>query len=79
MSMPGTEQQKRFLLNCNGCHTFERIVKSNICAEDLLQVFRRMTTYAPGSIPPGRKRLSGTCSATASAAATEEVGEWWRR
>jgi hypothetical protein len=28
-SMPGTEQQKKFLLNCIGCHTLERIVKSS--------------------------------------------------
>src|SRR5689334_11572941 len=26
MSMPGTDEQKRFLLNCNGCHTYQRIV-----------------------------------------------------
>jgi len=26
--MPGTDAQKRFLLNCNGCHTLERIMKS---------------------------------------------------
>ena len=26
MSMPGTDEQKRFLLNCNGCHTIERIM-----------------------------------------------------
>ena len=23
ISMPGTDEQKRFLLNCNGCHTLE--------------------------------------------------------
>src|SRR6267143_261655 len=28
MSMPGTDEQKRFLLNCNGSHTLERIMKS---------------------------------------------------
>src|SRR5450432_2634896 len=28
MSMPGTEEQKTFLLTCNSCHTIERIVKS---------------------------------------------------
>ena len=27
MSMPGTEEQKAFLLTCNSCHTLERIVK----------------------------------------------------
>ena len=29
-SMPGTEQQKKFLLNCIGCHTLERIMKSTL-------------------------------------------------
>src|SRR5689334_11169840 len=33
MSMPGTEEQKRFLLNCNGCQTYERIVKSTYDAQ----------------------------------------------
>jgi virginiamycin B lyase len=28
MSMPGTEEQKTFLVTCNSCHTIERIVKS---------------------------------------------------
>jgi len=28
MSIPGTDEQKRFLLNCTGCHTLERIMKS---------------------------------------------------
>ena len=32
-SMPGTEQQKKFLLNCIGCHTLERIMKSSYDAE----------------------------------------------
>src|SRR2546423_5527753 len=32
MSMPGTDEQKRFLLNCNGCHTLESIIKSTYAA-----------------------------------------------
>src|SRR6059036_1235902 len=28
MRMPGADDQKRFLLNCAGCHTLERIMKS---------------------------------------------------
>ena len=51
LSIPGTEQQKNFLLGCNGCHTIERIVKANKTAEEWVQVFRRMSTYAPGSSP----------------------------
>jgi virginiamycin B lyase len=29
ISMPGTQEQKKFLLNCIGCHTLERIIKSS--------------------------------------------------
>ena len=29
-AMPGTEQQKKFLLNCIGCHTLERVMKSRV-------------------------------------------------
>jgi virginiamycin B lyase len=51
LSIPGTDQQKNFLLSCNGCHTIERIVKANKGAEEWVQVFRRMSMYAPGSSP----------------------------
>jgi streptogramin lyase len=51
MSIPGTDEQKNFLLGCNGCHTIDRIVKANKSAEEWVQVFRRMSTYAPGSTP----------------------------
>jgi streptogramin lyase len=51
LSIPGTEQQKNFLLGCNSCHTIERIVKANKTAEEWVQVFRRMSGYAPGSSP----------------------------
>jgi len=51
LSIPGTEQQKNFLLGCNSCHTIERIVKANKSADEWVQVFRRMSTYSPGSTP----------------------------
>ncbi len=51
LSIPGTDQQKNFLLGCNGCHTIERIVKANKSAEEWVQVFKRMSMYAPGSTP----------------------------
>jgi virginiamycin B lyase len=60
MSMPGTEQQKQFLLNCNGCHTLERIMKSSYDAEGFLQIFQRMSSYYPGSTPQKPQRLAGT-------------------
>src|SRR5215470_9968701 len=50
-SMPGTEEQKKFLLNCTGCHTLERIVKSSYDADGFQQIFTRMSGYYPGSTP----------------------------
>src|SRR5256885_6050798 len=58
-SMPGTDEQKRFLLNCNGCHTLERIMKSTYDADGLMQIFQRMAGYYPGSTPLKPQRLAG--------------------
>jgi len=51
MSMPGTEEQKKALINCTSCHTLERIVKSKFDTEGFIQVMARMASYAPGSSP----------------------------
>src|SRR6266568_1294124 len=59
MSMPGTDEQKRFLLNCNGCHTLERIMKSTYDADGFMQIFQRMAGYYPGSTPLKPQRLTG--------------------
>src|SRR2546427_1352172 len=58
-SMPGTDAQKRFLLNCNGCHTIERIMKSTYDADGFMQIFQRMAGYYPGSTPLKPQRLAG--------------------
>ena len=49
MSMPGTDDQKASLLNCQGCHTLERIVRSTHDSEELTQVIYRMMGYAPSA------------------------------
>jgi hypothetical protein len=59
-SMPGTDEQKRFLLNCVGCHTLERIMKSTLDADGLLDVIQRMSLYYPGSTPLKPQRLAGS-------------------
>ncbi len=51
MSMPGTEDQKAQLLNCVGCHTVERIVRSTHDANEFTQVIYRMMNYAQVSQP----------------------------
>src|SRR5439155_21202372 len=50
-SVPGTEQQKQSLLNCIGCHTLERVMKSPHKTDDFMQVLPRMQGYVNQSIP----------------------------
>ena len=50
-SFPGTDTQKKALLNCISCHNLDRIVSSNHDAAEFVQVFDRMTGYYPGSTP----------------------------
>ena len=51
MSIPGTEEQKATLLDCTGCHTLERIVRSTHDADEWTQVITRMKGYAFVSTP----------------------------
>ena len=51
LSMPGTDNQKAYLLNCVGCHTLERIVRSTHDADEFTQVIYRMNGYAQVSQP----------------------------
>ncbi len=51
MSMPGTDEQKAYLLNCVSCHTLERIVRSTHDADEFAQVIVRMMGYAQVSQP----------------------------
>jgi streptogramin lyase len=46
MSMPGTAEQKRPLIECMSCHTFQRIVHSTYNADELFPVLKRMAQYA---------------------------------
>jgi len=58
-SFPGTDTQKKALLNCIGCHDLDRIVSSTHDADEFVQVFDRMTGYYPGSTPQHPQRLIG--------------------
>ena len=49
MSMPGTGEQKRPLIECMSCHTYERVVRSKYGADELLAALKRMATYANNS------------------------------
>ncbi len=49
--MPGTHSQKRTLLNCVGCHTLERVMRSTHDSAGFLQALQRMAGYANQSTP----------------------------
>jgi virginiamycin B lyase len=51
VSLPGTDKQKEFMINCVGCHTLQRVLTSSHSAEEYAQVFNRMGKYSPGSTP----------------------------
>jgi virginiamycin B lyase len=63
MSIPGTEQQKAGLLNCTGCHTLERIVRSTHDADEWTQVVSRMMGYGAVSQPIKPQRMLDTARA----------------
>ena len=50
MSMPGTVEQKRPLMECMSCHTLQRIVRSTFNAEQFVPVLERMAGYANNTI-----------------------------
>ena len=51
MSIPGTPDQKAMLLNCTGCHTVERIVRSTHDSDEWTKVISRMMGYGAVSQP----------------------------
>jgi len=50
-SVPGTAKQKDTLFNCVGCHSLERIVKSQHDVAEFTQLLPRMAGYANQSMP----------------------------
>src|SRR5581483_4258848 len=52
MSAPGEDRFKgSFLLDCQGCHTLQRVFTSLHSADEWKQVFTRMGRYAPETMP----------------------------
>jgi streptogramin lyase len=51
MSIPGTEDQKAQLLNCVGCHTLERVMRSTHDSDEWTHVITRMRGYGAVSQP----------------------------
>ena len=51
MSMPGTDQEKRLLLNCITCHTLQPVARSTHTAAEWPAVLERMANYVNQSSP----------------------------
>ncbi len=51
MSIPGTEEQKAGLLDCVGCHTLERVMRSTHDSDEWTRVISRMRGYGAVSQP----------------------------
>jgi streptogramin lyase len=49
---PGPDNLKANMTNCVGCHTLQRVFSSMHDAAEFKQIFQRMGTYSPGSMPP---------------------------
>jgi streptogramin lyase len=58
LSMPGSDDQKSFLLNCVNCHRLDFITRSRHTSAEFIQVMERMSTYANQSTPlkPQRRK-----------------------
>jgi len=50
-SLPGEPEQKRFLLDCVGCHTLERVARSQFDSAEFIPVLQRMSEHASMSTP----------------------------
>src|SRR5437764_8502337 len=58
MSIPGTEEQKAPLLNCTGCHTLERIMRSTHDSDEWTQVITRISGYGAVTQPINPQPMS---------------------
>jgi streptogramin lyase len=76
MSMPGTDAQKRFLLECTGCHSLERIARSTHTADEFVAVIQRMSLYAQGSSPAHPQLLAGGARGGGPRGNLQPVAEW---
>ncbi|AMN42764.1 virginiamycin B lyase family protein [Rhodoplanes sp. Z2-YC6860] len=63
-SFPGTDNEKKALLNCVSCHDLDRIVRSQYDGEQFVDIFNRMVGYYPGSTPQHPQRLVGNAQRT---------------
>ena len=58
-SFPGSDQDKKALLDCISCHDLDLIVRSTHDSAEFIELFKRMAGYYPGSTPQHPQRLVG--------------------
>ena len=76
-SAPGTPQQKSLFLNCMGCHTVERIMRSKFDAAGFIQTLPRMANYANMSTPLHPQLRLAERSVATSAEALKRQAEYF--
>jgi len=76
LSMPGTEEQKSFLLNCMTCHTVERIVKSTHTPDEWIPLFERMASYSPESDPTHPQKRIKVNESFGNSERLQKQAEW---
>ena len=68
-SIPGNDPQKGIALNCVGCHTLERVMRSTYNADDFMNtVLPRMQGYVNQSIPCSIRSCAAASAGWKSAA-----------
>jgi streptogramin lyase len=76
-SVPGTPQQKSLFLNCMGCHTVERIMRSKYDTAGFIQTLPRMANYANMSTPLHPQPRLAERSAATSPEALKRQAEYF--
>ena len=56
ISMPGTFEQKRPLMDCMSCHPFEKIARTTYGADKMYESLGRMATYAINTSPDKQQK-----------------------
>lgn len=63
-SFPGSDQDKKALLDCISCHDLDLIVNSTHDADQFVAIANRMAGYYPGSTPQHPQQLVGSAQRT---------------
>ncbi len=71
-SVPGTEKQRQYMEDCVDCHTLERVFKSTHTSAEFMEVFDKMATFMPGSVPGHPQTVNGAAFRRSGTAAAKK-------